>query len=76
MGSAITSLPLLFHIFDRQRKIYSNALKYFGIRIREEIFFFFDVEDPARNQKLCAEMMRKIEKQGLWIAKKKSLKST
>ena len=45
--------------------------------IIEEIrFFFFDVEDPALNQKLCAEMMRKIEKQGVWIGKKKRLKST
>ena len=45
--------------------------------IIEEIrFFFFDIENPARNQKLYAEMMRKIEKQGVWIAKKKRLKST
>ena len=45
--------------------------------ITEEIrFFFFEVEDPARNQKLCVEMMRKIEKQGPWIVKKKRLKST
>ena len=32
--------------------------------ITEEIRFF-EVEDPARNQKLCVEMMRKIEKQGV-----------
>ena len=38
--------------------------------------FFYDVEDPARNQKLCAEMMRKIEKQSVWITKKKRLRST
>ena len=44
--------------------------------IEEERFFFFDLEDAARNQKLCAEMMRKIEKQVEWIAKKKRLKST
>ena len=45
--------------------------------IIEEIrFFFFDVEDPDRNQKLCAEMMQKIEKIGVWIVKKKCLKST
>ena len=43
--------------------------------IIEEIrFFFFDVEDPARNQKLCGEMMLKIEKHGGRIAKKKMLK--
>ena len=44
--------------------------------MKEIRFFFFDVEDPAHNQKLCAEMMWKIEKQGVWIAKKKNLKST
>ena len=45
--------------------------------IIEEIgLFFFDVEYPARNQKLCAEMMRKTEKQDAWIAQKKMLKST
>ena len=28
----------------------------------EEIsFFLFDVEDPARNRKLCARMMRKLK---------------
>ena len=43
--------------------------------IEESRFFFFDVEDPALNQKLC-EIMRNIEKQGVWIAKKKRLKST
>ena len=44
--------------------------------IIEEIrFFFFDVEDPARNQKLCGEMMLKIEKHGGRIAKKKRLKA-
>ena len=53
-----------------------NPLDYFRMGIIEELrFFFFDMEDPARNQKLC-EMMRNIEKQGVWIAKKKRLKST
>ena len=34
--------------------------------IIEEIkLFFFDVEGPVRNQKLCAEMVRKTEKQGV-----------
>ena len=44
--------------------------------IIEEIrFFFFEMEDPDHNQKLYAEM-RKIEKQGVWIMKKKRWKST
>ena len=47
------------------------------MEIIEEIrFFSFDMDDPARNQKLCAEMIRKIEKQGMWIVKKKCLKYT
>ena len=29
--------------------------------IEETSFFFFDVEDPDRNQKLYAEMMRKLK---------------
>ena len=50
-----------------------NPLDHFRMGIIEEIrFFFFDVEDPARNQKVC-EVMLKIEKQGMWIARKKSL---
>ena len=42
-------------------------------------FFFFDVEDPVRMTKKtqpviknCAEKIQKIEKQGVWIAKKKA----
>ena len=38
--------------------------------IIEEIRFFFEMEDPDHNQKLYVEM-RKIEKQGVWIVKKK-----
>ena len=37
--------------------------------IEEISSFFFDVDDPVRNQKLRAGMMRKIEKQGTWIEK-------
>ena len=86
MGSAITAITFPYVLtdkerytvfFDWQRKIYTNPLDYFGMGIIEEIrFFSFDMDDPARNQKLCAEMMRKIEKQGVWIVKKKCLKYT
>ena len=35
---------------------------YFRMIIIEEInLFFFDVEDPVHNQKLCAEMMQKLK---------------
>ena len=74
MGSAITAITFPYFLTDKERY---NLLNYFRMGIIEEIrFFFFDVKDPARNQKTCTEMMRKIEKQGVWIAKKKRLKST
>ena len=55
-GWEALSLQLLFRIFWLT-EIY-NLLDYFRVRVIEEIrLFFFDVEDPARDQKLCAEMM-------------------
>ena len=55
-GWEALSLQLLFRIFWLT-EIY-NLLDSFRVRIIEEIrLFFFDVEDPARDQKLCAEMM-------------------
>ena len=49
-----------------------NPLDYFGMGIIEKIrFFFFDLEVPPRNQKLCAEMMWKIENQGVYITRKR-----
>ena len=73
MGSTITAITFPYFLTDKERY---NPLDYFRMGIIEELrFFFFDMEDPARNQKLC-EMMRNIEKQGVWIAKKKRLKST
>ena len=74
MGSAIAAITFPYFLTDKERY---NPLDYFRMGIIEEIgFFFFDMEDPARNQKLCAEMMRKTEKQGVSIEKKKRLKST
>ena len=73
MRSAITTITFPYFLTEKERY---NLLDCFRMRIIEELkFFFFDVEDPALNQKLC-EMMQNIEKQGLWIAKKKRLKST
>ena len=72
MGSAITAITFPYFLADNERY---NPLDYFVMGIIEGIrFFSFDVEDPARNQKLCVDMMRKIEKQGVWIAKRKRLK--
>ena len=73
MGNAITAITFPYFLTDKERY---NLLDCFRMRIIEEFrFFFFDVKDPALNQKLC-EMIRNIEKQGVWIAKKKRLKST
>ena len=34
--------------------------------------FFFDVEDPARRQKPCAEMMQKLKNKVCGLRRKKS----
>ena len=53
MGSAITAI--IFPCFLTSKEIY-NPLDYFRMGIMEEIrFFFFELEDPARNQKLCVK---------------------
>ena len=71
MGSAITTITFPYFLTDKERY---NLLDCFRMRIIEELrFFFFDVEDPALNQKLC-EMTRNIEKQGVRIAKKRRIK--
>ena len=50
MGSAIT--PITFSYILTVKEIY-NPLAYFRMGIIEEV-----MEDPTRNQKLCAEMMQ------------------
>ena len=53
MGSAITAIIFPYVLMEKEKY---NHLDYFPIEITEEIrFFFFDVEDPDRNQKLCAK---------------------
>ena len=53
MGSAITAFTFPYFLMDKENY---NHLDYFRIEITEEIrFFFFDVEDPDRCQKLCAK---------------------
>ena len=66
----MTAITFPYFLMNKEKY---NPLDHFRMGIIEEIrFFFFDVEDPARNQKVC-EVMLKIEKQGMWIARKKSL---
>ena len=68
MGSAITTITFPYFLTDKER---CNLLDCFRMRIIEELrFFFLEEEDLALSQKMC-EMMRNIEKQGVWIAKKK-----
>ena len=53
MGSAITTITFPYFLTDKERY---NLLDCFRMRIIEElIFFFFDEEDPALNQKLCVK---------------------
>ena len=53
MGAVL--LQLLFRIFFTDKERY-NPLDDFRMGIIEELrFFFFDVKDPARNQKLCVK---------------------
>ena len=56
--------------YGKEKEDY-NPLDYFRMEIIEEISFFFDREDPARSQKLCAEMMQKLKsKVRRWRRKK------
>ena len=65
------SLQLIFVFFDKRglagpsynkEKENYNPLNYFRMGIIEMIsFFFFDVEDPARCQKLWTGMIRKLK---------------
>ena len=69
IGSAITAITFPYFLTEKERY---NPLDYFGMGIIEKIrFFFFDLEVPPRNQKLWAEMTRKIENQGVYITRKR-----
>ena len=73
MGSAITPITFRYMLTVKERY---NPLNYFRMRNMEEIgFFFVDVENPARNRNLCAEMMRKL-KIKVSETRRKKLKST
>ena len=53
MGSAIATNTFPYLLIDKERY---NLLDCFRMRIIEDLrFFFFDVEDPALNQKLCVK---------------------
>ena len=70
-GWEALSPQFIFHIFWLTKK--DNPPDYFGMgNVEERRFFFFDIEDPAYNQKL----VRDDANNWVWIAKKKKLKST
>ena len=53
MGSAITAITFPYFLTDKERH---NPLDYFRMGIIEELrLFFFDLEGPARNKKLCVK---------------------
>ena len=53
IGNATTTITFPYFLTDKERY---NLLDCFRMRIIEELrFFFFDVEDPALNQKLCVK---------------------
>ena len=49
----LTAITFPYYLTGKKRY---DPLDYFGMGIMEEIrFFFFDMEDPARNRKLCVK---------------------
>ena len=52
MERAITAIIFPYFLTDKERY---NPLDYVGVKIIEIKLFFLDVEEPARNQKLCAK---------------------
>ena len=58
MESAITAIIFQYFLTDKERY---NPLDYVGVKIIEIKLFFLDVEEPARNQKLCAKWCEKLK---------------
>ena len=53
MGSTITAITVMYFLIDKERY---NTLDYFRMGIIEKLrLFFFNVEEPAFNQKLCVK---------------------
>ena len=68
MGSTITQFIFLYILTAKESY---NMLDYFCMGIIEKIsFFFFEVEDPVRNQNFCAEIMRKWKLKAYGMGKK------
>ena len=72
-GSTITAITFPYILTDKERY---NPLDYFRMVMIEELRFFLLTWKTLLVIKTLCKMMRNIENQGLWIAKKKRLKST
>ena len=69
IGSAIIAITFPYFLMDKEKY---NRLDYFRLGIIEEIrFFFLDVEDPARNQKLCAKWCKKLKNKVSGLGRKR-----
>ena len=71
--STITAITFPYILTDKERY---NPLDYFRMVMIEELRFFLLTWKTLLVIKTLCKMMRNIENQGLWIAKKKRLKST
>ena len=69
IGSAITAITFPYFLMGKEKY---NLLDYFRMGIIEEIrFFFFGVEDPTRNQKLCAKWCEKLKNKACGLRRKR-----
>ena len=69
MGSAITAITFPYFLTDKERY---NPLDYLGMGIIEALrLFFFDVEDPARNQKLCVKLCKILKNKVCGLPRKR-----
>ena len=74
LSSAITAITFPYFLSDKERY---NPLDYILMGVMEQIkFFFFDVEDATRNQKLCVKWCEILKNKVCRLRRKKRLKST
>ena len=69
MESAITAITFPYFLMDKERY---NPLDYFRMGIIQEIsFFFFNMENAARIQNLCAKLCKNLKSRYMILKKKK-----
>ena len=73
MASVIIAITFSCFLTDKERDY--NPQDYFRMKIKEEISFcLFAVKGPARSQKLCAGIMRKLKIERLVDCEEKKIK--